>query len=211
MSKLPLLLLAVAPVFAQLPNNTLTITATRSIAIQPDQLVFGLTVSSGTGTSLNQIVAALASLGITSVNLSGVANNSPGLQWSFTLAVPISNLTATINSLTTLQNTITQNNSGLTLTFIINGTEVSQQFQQSQQAQTCTNANLISDATAQAQKLASVAGMTVGPILQLFNVPLTGSVVPNNYAVAVLGIVFNPVTYSAPVTCSLSVRFQLLP
>ena len=46
MSKLPLLLLAAAPLFAQLESHTLAISATRSINLQPDQVVFGLSVSS---------------------------------------------------------------------------------------------------------------------------------------------------------------------
>lgn len=218
MSKLPLLLLAVLPMFGQLPSNTLTITATRSITVQPDQVSFELTVNSGMGTTLGQVVAALASLGVTSSDLSGVSTNLPSLQWTFNLAVPIANLTATINSLTNLENTITQNNSGLTLTFTVNGTQVSQQLLQSQQAQSCTNANLISDATTQAQKLASAAGMTLGPILKLSNsaaVQPTLAVAEISGTFAVLGAVPVPdflLGYPAsPVTCSLVVQFQLMP
>ncbi len=124
MFKTSMLLLAAAPIFAQLPSNTLTISATRSIAPQPDEAVFALTVSSGTGATLGQIVAALSSAGITSSNLSGVDNSTATtLQWSFTFAAPLANLAAAINSFANLQQTIGQNNSGLTLGFSVVGTQ----------------------------------------------------------------------------------------
>jgi uncharacterized protein YggE len=214
MSKLLLCLLAVMPLMAQPPSHTLTITASRSVALQPDQVVFGLSVASGTSTTLDQIGAALTSLGITSANLSSANTTSATmLQWNFNLDVPISNLTATITSLTTLQQIIGQNNSGLTLTFNVNGTRVSQQLQQSQQAQTCTNANLISDATAQAQKLASAAGVTLGPIAKLSTTPLAVSGLSGIFAPAELVVVNSivPANYSVPLSCSLTVQFRLLP
>jgi uncharacterized protein YggE len=206
-----LLLLAAAPLFGQLPSNTLTISASRSVVFQPDQVVFGLTVSSSPNTNLDQIVAALAGIGVAYANLSGIDNNNaPLLDWNFTLAAPISNLTATINSLTNLQRTITQNNSGLMLTFIVEGTQVSLQLQQSQ---SCSNADLISDATAQAQKLATAAGMRLGPILELSNAQAPETSISGVFGVAQLALAAHvvPISYSPPLTCSLSVQFQLLP
>jgi uncharacterized protein YggE len=215
MRRLPLFLLAAAPLFAQLESHTLAISATRSINLQPDQVVFDLLVSSAAITSLDQIVSALSGLGVTSTSLNGVSNSNPTtLQWSFMLAAPLSNLSATIGSLTKLQQTIAQNNSGLTLTFTVNGTQVSQQLQQSQ---SCSNADLIADATAQAQKLAAAAGLTLGTILKLSKVPApeataipvnvveAGSFVSGDFSDFLLGYV------SSPVTCSLLVKFQLLP
>ncbi|MGB6943042.1 MAG: SIMPL domain-containing protein [Bryobacteraceae bacterium] len=207
---LSILFLVVAPVFGQLDPHTITISATRSTYLQPDDAVFSVSASAGAATSLDQVVAALSSLGITSSDLTGVNNTyaPPNLQWNFNLAVPLSSLTATIGSLTKLQQTITQNNSGLTSTFSVNGTQVSQQLQQSQ---SCSNSELIADATAQAQKLAAAAGLTLGSIAKLSNGslpqtyavlydPLVGYIVPNNFVLA-----------SSPVTCSLVVEFRLLP
>ena len=170
-----LLLFGVVPAFGQLESNTVTISATRSISLQPDQVVYSLSVNSALNTTLDQIVAALSGLGVTSANLTGVNNNSAPqtLQWSFALAAPFSNLGATIGSLIKLQQTITQNNSGLTLTFSIAGTQVSAQLQQSQ---SCSNSGLIADATAQAQKLVAAAGMILGPIIKLSNAPTAAQV-----------------------------------
>jgi hypothetical protein len=215
MRKLWLLIssMAALPAFGQLASNTLTISATRQINLQPDQVVFSLAVNSALNATLDQIIAALSGLGITSANLTGVFNNPTpqSLQWNFTLAVPFSSLAATIGSLAKLQQTITQSNSGLTLTFSVNGTQVSAQLRQSQ---SCSNSDLIADATAQAQKLTAAAGLVLGPVHKLSNAPsiqatdilnasasaLVGYIVPNDF---LLGSV------PSPVTCSLVVEFQL--
>ncbi|HEX5227365.1 MAG TPA: SIMPL domain-containing protein [Bryobacteraceae bacterium] len=187
--------LIAVPVFAQ---HTLTITATRTVAVQPDHVVFGLSVSAGQTTNLDQVVASLSSAGITAANLSGVdSNNPPLVDWSFTLAVPISNLNSTINSLTALQQTVTG------LTFSVSGTQASEQA-------TCSNADLIADAKAQAQKLAAAANVTLGPVIQLSNSPAPVAVA-QLFAPARLGAFVSAVAYVPPVTCSLSVQFQLLP
>ncbi len=206
------LLLAALPAFAQLESHTLTVSATRQINLQPDQAVFDLRVNSNAAVGLSQIVAALSGLGITSANLAGVSDYSSAqtLQWSFSLAVPLSNLAVTISSLTKLQQTIAQNNSGLTLTFSINGTQVSAQLKQEQ---SCSTPDLIADATAQAQKLAAAAGLAVGPILRLSNVPaIQPGVIPADFAVLSLGAFSDLLLASPPpVTCSLAVEFQLRP
>lgn len=220
MRKLPpaILLLSAIPVFAQLPSQTVTIIATRSIAVAPDQALLSLTVTSRPETNLDQIVGALSGLGITPLNLSGVDQSSSTLlQWNFNLAVPLSNLTPTLASLTKLVENIWQHRSGLALAFYVTGLQASAQAQASEQAQTCTNAGLIADATAQAQKLVAAAGMTLGPILTLSTVPLAAVAEPAGYAVlsGVLGpspgLYFAPAYYTPPFTCSLSVQFQLLP
>src|SRR5580693_3710903 len=147
---LPILLLGAAPAFAQIESHTVTISATRSIVLEPDQIVLQLTVGSNPSATLDQIVGALSGLGITDANLTGTYNSIPSLlTWNFSFTAPLANVTATIGSITKLEQTIAQNNSGLTLMFYISGTQVSQQLQQ---AQTCPNSDLISDASAQAQK-----------------------------------------------------------
>ncbi len=212
-----ILSLAAAPVFGQVVSPTLSITATRSVPLQPDSVTFGLTVSSTATASLDQIVAAVSSLGVTTANLASVFNApSQPFQWSFTLAEPIAKLTTTIGSLIQLQQNIGQNNSGLTLTFTVEGTQASQLSGQIQQSQQCSNTDLIADATGQAQKVAAAAGFTLGPILQLSNAP---SLQPSSIGIAegVFGaalvgdfssIIFQPAIQPST-TCSLVVEFQL--
>jgi hypothetical protein len=214
MSKIVLILLASAPLFAQLESHTLAISATRTITPQPDQVVFGLTVSSPASASLDQIVAALSGLGITDANLTGIGNLVP-FQWGFNLVAPLSKLSTTIGAIVKLEETIGQNNSGLALTYTVEGTQVSGQLLQSQ---SCSNTDLMADATAQAEKLVAAAGLTLGPILRVSNVPVAQSgAIPTNvqHEITFLSGSFSdfllgsPTT--SPVTCSLLVKFKLLP
>jgi hypothetical protein len=212
---LVILSLSAGPVFGQLESNTLTITATRSVTLQPNDVAFTVSVGSGGSTDLDQVVAALSGLGVSSANLTSVSGGivPPSVQWNFALAVPIAKLASTIGSLTQLEQTLAQNNSGLILTFSVQGTQTSQSSQKLQQSQPCSSADLIADATAQGQKLAAAAGLTLGPILRLSNAPsaqptlfaatfaFEGFIVPN--------IVFESVPQ--PATCSLVVKFQLQP
>jgi len=57
-----------------------------------------------------------------------------------------------------------QNNSGLTLSFSIGGTQVSPQLQQ---MQTCSVADLLSDARTKAQQLANAANLFLGTVLAM--------------------------------------------
>lgn len=208
MSKIALLLLAAAPLFAQLDSHTVAISATRSINPQPDQVVFNLLVSSAASNTLDQVVAALSGLGITDANLNGISNLVP-FQWDFTLLAPLSKLSTTIGAIVKLEETIGQNNSGLALTFTLNGTQVSQQLQ------SCSDSDLVADATAHGQKLAAAAGLTLGPIIKVSNVSVAQTdAVPTSAAYFAFGG-FSEFLLSAPapspVTCSLLVKFQLLP
>ncbi len=190
--------------FAQLVPNSITVTATRTINLSPDQVNFSVTVAAPLTTTLDQIVAAVAGAGVTAQNLSSVGPASilvftgnvsmpaPMLDWMFTSQVPLAQLKTTIAMLTNLQNTIAQNNSGLSLSFSVSGLQVSQQLQQ---AQTCSLSGLISDAQTEAQQIASAGGLGLNGISALSSVTnsTTGS-----------GInVYLPTTF----TCSLTVRF----
>lgn len=154
----------------QTDANSLTITAYRSVAVQPDQLVFAVTVSSGMNTGLEEVLAALTGSGVAAGNLQGVysytdSKNQTTLDWTFTLPVAISEAKTTIALLEGLRQTIGTRNPGLRLTYQSQGTQVSAQLQRSQQ---CPLSDLIADARAQAQRLVSgAAGLSVGPILAL--------------------------------------------
>ena len=67
-----LLILSVPAAFGQLDSNSVTVSATRSMTQQPDQVLFGVTVQSGLNTSLDDVVAALQGSGITAANFSAV-------------------------------------------------------------------------------------------------------------------------------------------
>jgi uncharacterized protein YggE len=215
-----LLILSLPGAFAQLDSNSVIVSATRSMTQQPDQVLFGVTVQSGLNTSLDDVVAALQGSGITAANFSAVSTApayvligtggpqppmvTPMLQWTFALAVQLAKIKDTIATLSGLQQRIGQQNNGLTLSFNVQGTQVSAQLQQSQ---VCPTSDLLADATAQAQKLAGAAGLSLGAVLAMSN----GTSVPSNVgsAVSIAGaLIFAPPVL--PSVCSMAVKFALL-
>ena len=210
-------LAGVSLLFGQIDSDAVTIQASRPMYLPPDQVVFSVSVSAGPNTSLGQVVAALSNSGITAANLSTVAggtdNQSP-LYWDFTLAAPLTKMKATIASLTALQQSIVQNNSGMMLMFQVQGSQVSSDLIQSQ---ACSMKDLVSDARAQAQGVVAAAGLAIGPIIALSN--LTSGAVSNQVlspptfasriGTSLLQILLT-VPRSSPFNCSLEVKFKLL-
>jgi uncharacterized protein YggE len=193
-----LLLISAVSLLAQISNNTVTVMASQSSAAQPDQAVFSVAVTSAIDKSLDQIVAAVSGLGITAANLVQISNAQVAVSFSptppqagtapplplnyvFQLVVPFSKLKDTTAALTALQKSISQNNSGLTLSFTLSGTQIS-----GQQAPTCNSTNLVAQARAQAQDIAGAAGFKAGTIVGLTSA-----------------------TSAAAPICSLTVRFAL--
>jgi uncharacterized protein YggE len=220
MSKLWLFPLSACLVLGQATQKSVTITASRSINLQPDQVVFDVTVESSFSAGLDDIVAALRGSGITAANLSSVytqtytSGNQPqqSLQWNFVLPVVFGSMQDTVASLTNLQAVIAHQNTGLVLSFGLQGTQVSAQARQAQQ---CSPAGLIADAQAQAQKLADAAGFILGPVLAISEagpamVPAQAVAfgliqVPNPLAFISPALISQP----APSNCSLTVKFAL--
>ncbi len=178
---------------AQLDSNSVTVTASTTSALQPDQAVFGVSLTAPITSSLDNVLAALAGTGITQANLS-VSNElaniltgipvpapAPTVTWNFTLAEPLSQLKATVATLNGLQTSIAAKNNGMQLSFSVEGTQVSTQLQQSQ---TCSLTNLLTSARASAQDLVTTAGLRLGNILAISGPPPSG--------------------------CSLIVKFQLM-
>jgi uncharacterized protein YggE len=199
-SVLVLFLVSFCPLaFGQLDSNSITVSVYNNANLQPDQAIFAVVVQSSLYTGLDDVLTALQSSGITAANFSSVnttqeyVNGSTTvlvLQWTFNLAVPLTNTKATISSLTTLQQNIAMQNNGLVLSFSIAGTQISQQLAQSQ---TCSLSGLVASATTQAQSLAMAGGLTLGSITALSS--------------SISNFVSNP--YSTPAPCSITVTFSL--
>lgn len=207
-------------VFAQLDSNSVTVTASRNASLQPDQVVFAVTVISGMDVALNDIVAALQSSGITLSNFVGVSNTGsliltpgppspqPMLGWVFGLPVPISKVKDTAAMLSSLQQSIGKDGVALTLSFSVQGTQVSAPLQQSQ---ACSMSDLISDARAQAQKLAAAAGMTAGNVLAMSSGIATVTAGSGVYIGIPVGNFFSSSSLSYPIAlpCAATVKFAL--
>ena len=163
--------LSLSLAFAQVDSNSITVTASRNNASgPPDLLVFSVMVTSGLDTSLDAVIALLQGTGIAAANLQSLGqsrlSNAPGqvtetLNWRFSFTSPLTKNKDTIAMLTGLQQTIAKNNTGVTMSFSIQGT------QSSAQPQTCLLPDLLTDARSRAQKLADGAGVSVGNILAM--------------------------------------------
>ena len=220
--RLPIFLLisSIPAAFGQLDSNSVTVTATRSLTQQPDQVLFGVTVESGLNTGLDDVVAALQGSGITLGNFVGVSTAPAGfvltggpllpttvmpmLQWTFALPVPLPKIKDTLASLSALQKGIAQQNKGLTLSFNVQGNQVSAP------SQACPIPDLLADAHAQAQKLAAAAGLSLGTVLAMSSV----TSVPSSIA-SVAPVIQGSISFSAtapvfPSVCSMTVKFALL-
>jgi hypothetical protein len=126
---------------------------------------------------------------------------APTIGWTFSLPVPLTNTKTTVATLTTLQQNIAKLNNGMTLSFNIVGTQVSQQLAQSQ---TCSLSALMVSATTQAQNLATASGLTLGSILALSSATSSvssGSQLP----LEVPGLVFS----ATPPPCTITVKFNV--
>jgi hypothetical protein len=128
--------------------------------------VFNVQVTSGLNSSMDDVIAALQGSGITAANfqglssffnyVTGAAPSVQALDWSFQLVVPLTKVKDTITTLSSLQSKLASQNSGLSLSFSIQGT------QSSVQPAACSLPDLLSNARTQAQNLAAGAGLSVG-------------------------------------------------
>lgn len=187
--------------FGELSSNSVTVTATNTANLVPDQAVIDVVVNSGQNSTLNDILTAVQPAGLTVANLSGVGSvgtvTQPNLQWGFGWAVPLAQVKTAIATLTGLEQSVPQANPNLSVSFSIQGTQVSQQLQQSQ---SCSYADLLASARAQAQILATAGGRTLSGVLAM-----------SSATSAVSGLSASSVNYALPTqSCSLTVKFALL-
>src|ERR1035441_3957477 len=174
----------------QTATSSVTVTATGTTTIQPSEAVFLVTVNSPFSTSLSDAAASVSSIGITPSDLLTVRSASlpsptaptqpsSSLAWTFQLITPFSNQKATATALAALQNTIGQNNSGLSLSFSVSS--------YGESAASCGLSSLVASARSQAQTLATAAGQGLGGII------------------GITSGVSNP----GPSPCSMTVKFAL--
>jgi hypothetical protein len=176
-------------------DNTLTVTSSRSIALQPDQLVFSVNADFESTAGLNDVLSAVQSVSITEANLSSVSTYSQSplgstTQWSFVLAVPFSKQSDTLAALAALQKTIAATPKR-SLDYSIQSAQVSPQLEASA---TCPYAALFQDAAVQARTLATGAGLMLGPVVMVSDgTSADGS--PLAFAVAQTPIYANVLVY----------------
>ncbi|HTP33678.1 MAG TPA: SIMPL domain-containing protein [Candidatus Acidoferrales bacterium] len=188
-------------------QNSVTVTATRPTSVQPDLISLNVDVLTDTDATRDDVLAALQGSIVTAANFSSLrtvqqyilngtqGQNVQNLDWTFTLSAPLANFQATLTQLTALQQSVAQKKNGMSVSFSVQGTQVSAQ---AQQGQACSTSDLLSDARAQAQKMASAAGVGLGSVLAM-----SGATVSQPAS----GALFSS-PYYAPV-CSMTVKFAL--
>lgn len=187
----------------------------------PDSVTLLVTVTTPQASSIEDAIALVPGLGLSAANLvyvSSILSNpfnpvsAPAIAWEFSLNVPLAKIADRIALITAAAKSAM-------VSFNINAS--------TSQAPPCAYAQLISDARAQAQKLANAAGVTLGPVSALADGPATASgsiyaaptaaVRSPGFAGYLLGapvpapaiaLVGSSVAV-APSTCSLTVQFML--
>jgi hypothetical protein len=212
--------LTMAPLaFGQLDSNSITVTSSRGSSLQPDQVVIGVFVDTPLTASMSDVIAALAGSAITSANFAGVSQTSssftiggpstlvtPQLEWAFGLPVPFAKMKDALTALTALQQTVASTNKGFTLSFSVQGTTVSQQ---TSQAVTCSNPDLLADARAQAQKLADASGLTLGSVLAMSTSTAAASPGSGILGGISVGRFFTSTSSPTAPICALTVKFAV--
>ena len=143
------------------PEPIITITATRTNNIQPDQVVISLGVTSGTTVGRHNERPHRTGAGISGTCFTGVSTTSifassgnptpqAALIWSFALTAPLVKLAAVLSQVLSAEQTISWNNPGLTLP---------SSRGRRQSASNCRKAGLLADAQAQAKQVAAAAGV----------------------------------------------------
>jgi hypothetical protein len=191
------------PLFGQLDSNTITVTAIRAMAVQPDQAAFNASTTVNIDTPIDEVVARLSPAGITAANLTGMSGNLARVTYSFDWLVPTSRIQQTVAALRSLQ-----------LDFQIAGSRVSDELLD---ASRCPAADLLADAAAQARKLVGTTGGTIGPVLTVSNATIAAPAgVARVGQISGAFFVFDPVRSillppSTLLNCSLTVKFRLNP
>lgn len=211
---------ATSVLFGQLESNSITVMASRSVYLEPNQVVVIVNVNSPLNATLDTIVAALQGSGITASSLSYDpdlgSTGAPYKTWSFNLTTPLASMNNTLASLTAIEQSMMQKDGGLSIDFGVASGGVQPQLHE---AQSCPIGDLVSDARNQAQMLAAASGLTLGSILAIsdgssraFALSVGGG---GSSGVGVPGYYLPATTYrvftTPPVaTCAIIVQFTLL-
>jgi uncharacterized protein YggE len=199
----------------QTSQRTLTVAASRTINVAPDQVALAAYVDTTVDGTLDDAVAALAGTGFTAANLLNVSPlySQSGNEWLFSVTVPLAKITDSLAALQKVQNGVSGMAGVVTAVgFDVQGTQVSSDLAA---AQDCTKTALISDAQAYARRVAAAAGVALNGILAISD---NGSpaVAGAFFAASTLGVVrtgdfslVNSIVTSPQPGCSVTVQFGI--
>ncbi len=188
----------------QLPN-AITVSASRTVNVPPDMVNIYAYVEDGAITTIDGALAALPGSGFAAADLVNFSANTqsgpPPVEWEFSMAVPFSEMTAT---LTALQKAASQNTA---VTFGISGTQLSSQLLA---AQDCSYTSLLNDAQAQARQVTAAAGISLNDLISVSDSSATTPAYASrlgNLLVGVVGAIYT--TPIQPTSCALVARYGM--
>jgi len=150
----------------QTSPHTLTVSASRTVNIPPDQVVVAAYINTTVDGTVDDAVAALAGTGI---RVSNLLNVSPlylqaGNQWQFSLTVSFAKMNATLAALQKAQNGVSKTGPVTAVSFSVQGAQVSSDLAATQD---CTKTALVADAQAHARRVAAAAGVSLNGIVAI--------------------------------------------
>ena len=163
----------------QIESNSVTVTAARTVNLQPDQASFTVTVNTPVSASPNDVIAALQGSGIGIANLVSVGPSNvlrigdftppvpfmATLDWNFSVTVPFTTMKTAFAALAAVANSVKQNNKDFTGRFAFSGAGVSQAALDA--ARQTVLPDLIADAKNRAKQITDAAGLGLGAILSI--------------------------------------------
>jgi hypothetical protein len=220
--------------FAQTPPETVTVAASRSLSLPPDQVAFQVTVRTKSTATVDDAVALLAGTPLTIANLTGAGNNygyltdTGYLSWNFEWLTSLSKIKDATTSLARAQQQAEKNNGAGALTYGVTRVQLSDAAAR----QACDSTALVNDARTEAGRIASAAGLNVGTVTSLsdtggsqilaqrsgtFAASIASSIaildpLGGGFSGFLLGApyLYAPPAYTSPPTCSLIVVFRLI-
>jgi hypothetical protein len=232
------LLACASAALAQLDDNTVTVTARRASMQPSDQVLIYVYVDSPPDSILDDVLAILQGSGVSASSFQNVSTSyqtvgSPGerppLTWSFQESVAYPKLNTELSALVRIQKNSSSQKTGFDVSFSLQSAQVSADLKN---PQSCPMPTLVSDAQAQAERVAAAVGMRVGaivaisdegaratvasrlvfdPLTSVIN-PFFGVVDPSFGLIGIPAPSFSLLTVqptTAP-SCSLTVQFKLL-
>lgn len=155
-------------------TNTLTVQASRTVRLTPEQATFSVRISTGTETSVAQVLSSVRSIGLDAnafqdvttgfrsvLTLSRTPQQVPSLDYTFQLSVPFGKLNETIGAIDALQKTLATDRKWDT-SYSLTGLQASTSTAEESRQRALPE--LFADARRKAEGLAKSAGVGVGSI-----------------------------------------------
>jgi uncharacterized protein YggE len=193
-------------------TDALSVTATKTVDLTPEELTFSVVVLVDQDTTLDQVLQAIKDTGVATKDLGGIGTSQFGpspnqtrLVYQFTLTAPLSKFKDTLDRFAAVRRGLLASSSTMELqtsAVAITPTEAARE-----QARLQATPDLIADARKKAESLAKAAGLSLGPILGIGDAVLAPI---GQFGAPVYGPFYGPLGQAGlKTTFAMSVRFGI--